>query len=293
MIRSSLSLTRIKRLIGAVADFSGVNNLGLWCQRKIYGPHIRAIGYHAVQTDEADMFEEQVRWYARHFVNVGLDELKDLIEGRSTNWERPGLILSFDDGTRTHFETVAPILEKYGFTGWFFVPSGLLNLGDEDPDDEFSRNGTRSRNLSLQELRSLGERHIVGAHGVTHIRLSKDVDPHILEYEILESKSQLEKILGRDIDIFSWIGGEDWAYCESASQLVRDAYRFAFMGNSDVIVVGNDPYQLSRSNIESTFPMSLVRFQLSGLVDLYFTPRRKRVIRITKRMDSMDRAYSR
>ena len=94
MIRSSLSLARIKRLIGAVADFSGVNNLGLWCQRKIYGPHIRAIGYHAVQADEADMFEEQVRWYARHFVNVGIDELKDLIAGRSTNWERPGLILS-------------------------------------------------------------------------------------------------------------------------------------------------------------------------------------------------------
>jgi peptidoglycan/xylan/chitin deacetylase (PgdA/CDA1 family) len=235
-----------------------------------------------VQPDEAEMFERQIKWYAKHFVNVGRKELEDLLAGRVRGWERPGILLTFDDGTQTHFDTVAPILEKYGFTGWFFVPSGLLNLGFEDPDDEFSRDGTRGRNLTIDQLNGLAERHVVGSHGVTHIRLAESVPAHTLGFEIRESRNQLQQILERDVDVFSWIGGEEWAYCETASELVRNTYRFAFMGNSDVILPNTDPYQLSRSNIEAYFPLSLVRFQLSGIVDLYFTGRRRRVLHTTR-----------
>jgi Polysaccharide deacetylase len=279
-----MGIRRSKQVIADALDLFGVGTFGLWIQRLIYGPHIRSIGYHSVQPEEAEMFERQIQWYSKHFVNVGRQELEDLLAGRARGWKRPGILLTFDDGTRTHFDTVAPILEKYGFTGWFFVPSGLLNLGPEDPDDEFSRDGTRGRNLTIDQLKSLAERHVIGSHGVTHIRLAESVPDDKLGYEIRESRSQLKKILDRDVDIFSWIGGEEWAYCETASELVRNNYRFAFMGNSDVILPSTDPYQLSRSNIEAYFPLSLVRLQLSGLVDLYFMPRRRRVLRTTGRL---------
>ncbi len=279
-----MGIRRSKQVIADALDLFGVGTFGLWIQRLIYGPHIRSIGYHSVQPDEAEMFERQIQWYSKHFVNVGRQELEDLLAGRARGWKRPGILLTFDDGTRTHFDTVAPILEKYGFTGWFFVPSGLLNLGPEDPDDEFSRDGTRGRNLTIDQLKSLAERHVIGSHGVTHIRLAESVPDDKLGYEISESRRQLKNILDRDVDIFSWIGGEEWAYCETASELVRNNYRFAFMGNSDVMLPSTDPYQLSRSNIEAYFPLSLVRLQLSGLVDLYFMPRRRRVLRTTRRL---------
>lgn len=279
-----MGIRRSKQVIADALDLFGVGTFGLWIQRLIYGPHIRSIGYHSVQPHEAEMFERQIQWYSKHFVNVGRQELEDLLAGRARGWKRPGILLTFDDGTRTHFDTVAPILEKYGFTGWFFVPSGLLNMGSEDPDDEFSRDGTRGRNLTIDQLKSLAERHVIGSHGVTHIRLAESVPDDKLGYEIRESRSQLKKILDRDVDIFSWIGGEEWAYCATASELVRNNYRFAFMGNSDVILPSTDPYQLSRSNIEAYFPLSLVRLQLSGLVDLYFMPRRRRVLRTTGRL---------
>ena len=288
-----MRIRRSKQFIADVLDVLGISTLGLWCQRLAYGPHVRSIGYHSVQPDEAEMFERQIQWYSQHFKNVGLSELDDLLAGRASAWKRPGILLTFDDGTRTHFDTVAPILEKYGFTGWFFVPSGLLNLGSEDPDDEFSKDGTRERNLTIDQLKSLAERHVIGSHGVTHIRLAQRVAEDVLEYEICESQSQLESILERKVDIFSWIGGEEWAYCEAASELVRKNYRLAFMGNSDVIVPNSDPFQLSRSNIEAYYPLSLVRLQLSGLVDLYFTPRRRRVLRTTRKLTESLLATSR
>jgi len=288
-----MGIRRSKQAIADALDLFGIGSLGMRIQRLIYGPHIRAIGYHSVQPHEADMFERQIHWYSKHFVNVGREELEDLLAGRARGWKLPGILLTFDDGTRTHFDTVAPILEKYGFTGWFFVPSGLLNLGSEDPDDEFSRDGTRARNLTIDQLKGLAERHVVGSHGVTHIRLAESAPDDKLGYEISESSRQLEEIIGREVDIFSWIGGEEWAYCETASELVRDNYRFAFMGNSDVILPNTDPYQLSRSNIEAYFPLSLVRFQLSGLVDLYFTPRRRRVLRTTRKIPQASLATSR
>ena len=288
-----MGVRRSKQLIADAVDLLGIGSLGLKIQRLIYGTHIRSIGYHSVQPDEAEKFERPIRWYSERFMNIGRSELEDLLEGRARDWKRPGILLSFDDGTRTHFDTVAPILEKYGFTGWFFVPSGLLNLGSEDPDDEFSKDGTRERNLTIEQLKSLADRHIVGAHGVTHIRLAKDVSAELLEYEICSARSQLESTLDRTVDSFCWIGGEEWAFCETASELVRENYRFAFMGNSDVILPNNDPYQLSRSNVEAYFPLSLVRFQLSGLVDLYFSPRRRRVLRTTRKRTEVQTAASR
>jgi peptidoglycan/xylan/chitin deacetylase (PgdA/CDA1 family) len=247
----------------------------------VYGPFIRSVGYHSVQPEEAENFERHIEWYSKNFVNVGSEQLEAFLAGKPWEFDRPGILLSFDDGTRTHFETVAPILEKYAFTGWFFVPSGLLNLGEDDPDDEFSRDGTRARNLTVGQLQSLSQRHVVGGHGSTHIRLGSEVDGEVLRREICDSKAVLQDLIGTGVNAFCWIGGEEWAFCREASDLVRENYRYAFMGNSDVILPASDPFQLSRSNVEAYNPMSLVRFQLSGLVDLYFSPRRRRIQQTT------------
>ncbi len=94
----------------------------------------------------------------------------------------------------------------------------------------------------------------------------------------MDSKSELVALLGRDVETFCWVGGEEDTYCEAAARYVEEAgYRFAFMTNSAPTTARTHPLQIPRSNIEAEYPLSLVKFQLAGLMDMLYTPKRRRV----------------
>jgi hypothetical protein len=122
----------------------------------------------------------------------------------------------------------------------------------------------------------------MGSHTQTHCRLSPDVSKEVLVAEIHGSKKILEETLGHEIHSFCWVGGEEFTYSKQASELVKNAYKFGFMTNSDAIRPGTNPLQLQRTNIEAENPLSLVRFQLSGAMDIAYTPKRRRVNRLTR-----------
>jgi hypothetical protein len=123
--RALLGAQRLKRGLVVALDASGSNRLLLRAQRGLLWPYARALNYHDVPVSQAHAFEAQLRLFTRHFVPVGLAQLRELQRG---DWrhEKPGLLLTFDDGLRTHADVVAPLLEKYGFTGWFNVPVGFV-----------------------------------------------------------------------------------------------------------------------------------------------------------------------
>ena len=85
------------------------------------------------------------------------------------------------------------------------------------------------------------------------------------------------------MEIFCWVGGEETSYSSEAAKLISENYKYSFMTNNAVIRPGDDPLQLQRTNIEAENPLELVRFQLSGLMDVYYTGKRRRVNRLTAR----------
>ncbi len=77
---------------------------------------------------------------------------------------------------------------------------------------------------------------------------------------------------------FCWVGGEEDTYCEIAASYVEEAgYRFVFMTNSAPTTPRTHPLQIQRSNIEAKYPLSLMKFQLAGLMDVLYLPKRLRV----------------
>src|SRR5688572_631852 len=102
-----------KQSIAAGFEASGLNSAGALVQRQLLWPWARALNYHDVPPRLAGAFEAQLRLFARDFVSVGPAELAALHAG---DWphEKPGLLLTFDDGLRSHADVVAPLLEKYG-----------------------------------------------------------------------------------------------------------------------------------------------------------------------------------
>lgn len=254
---------------------SGVSSLGFAALRMaIRAKHIRVINYHRTSPEHADNFERQLQFYQRLYSPVCLDELAGFFRGEWLH-KKPGLIISFDDGYRSNYEVAKPLLEKYGFTGWFFVASGLVRTED----------GQHTSYMNWDEVRELASSHVVGCHTHTHKRLSPDVPADVMQKEIVDSKKLMEQKLGigKPIDSFCWVGGEEENYSAEAAQLIRHGgYRYSFMTNCAPLTPKTDPLQIQRTNIEADWPLELVKFYLSGLVDLLYTGKRKRVNELTK-----------
>jgi phage replication-related protein YjqB (UPF0714/DUF867 family) len=88
--------------------------------------------------------------------------------------------------------------------------------------------------------------------------------------------------LQREVDSFCWVGGEERSYSAAAARLIRTCgYRYAFMTNSSLVRPATSPPQIQRTNIEVSWSLEIVEFQLSGIVDLLYLRKRLRVNRMT------------
>jgi peptidoglycan/xylan/chitin deacetylase (PgdA/CDA1 family) len=102
------------------------------------------------------------------------------------------VVVSFDDGDLSCHTTAAPILERHGLRGTFFVVTRWIGQpGFMDAD----------------QLRDLVHRgHAVQSHSRSHPDLSSLTTADI-DDELLGSKADLETILGRAVTQFSIPGG--------------------------------------------------------------------------------------
>ncbi len=277
----NLTPNGIKRAGAKIFDSLGINNFGFQLQKRLFTPFIRAVNYHIILPEDAASFENHLKYYSENFVSVDLPTLENFLQTGIWQHSRPGLILSFDDGHRSHFKIAAPILEKYDFIGWFFVPIGLMNLKTNYFSSEDEKTAARETALTDEQLKYLDTRHIVGSHTETHCRLQKTVPLDRLELEINGSQKKMEAILGHPVSTFCWVGGEEESYSREAANLIKKSYNYSFMTNNSVIKPSENPLQLQRTNVEAENPLWLLRFQLSGLMDVFYASKRNRVNKLT------------
>ena len=271
-------------------DLSGLNG---WLHRRQvarWSPFIRILNYHDVRPSAAQNFERHLRFYKSRFVPVGRQNLLDLLAGQ-WKYDRPGIMLTFDDGLKSQAEVAAPLLEQHGFTGWFFVPTGFIDT-PRDQQRNFGQEHhivwSRKPNEDLgamtwDDLRRLDKnQHFIGCHTYTHVRLSSKLTAADLDREIVQANRVLEQHLGHKVDSFCWVGGEEWSYSAAAARTIREAgYRLSFMNSRSVIRPGNSLLQLHRNCVEAHEPLWYVRYVISGFRDAYFAAMRKRVNALT------------
>ncbi len=113
--------------------------------------------------------------------------------------------ITFDDGCETDLLFAAPILRELGFGATFYITSGWLG-----------QPGYLSH-AQLRELSSLGFE--IGCHSMSHIYLT-ELDVAGLHCEILDSKIQLEDVIGKPVQHFSCPGGR---FDERVVKIASDA----------------------------------------------------------------------
>lgn len=232
---------------------------------------IRIVNYHGTDAENKENFESQLIYYKKNYQPMSLKDIDSVLMWGGWNHSKPGIMLTFDDGLKSNYDIAIPLLEKHGFTGTFFISSGLIREG-----------GNLGRYMCWDELKNLSVNHVVGCHTHTHMRLKEGTDEGTLEKEIFKSKKLIEMHLGEPVDSFCWVGGERWSYGSLAALKIREAgYKYSFMTNCCPITRASNRLQLQRTNIEASWPLFLVDFYLCGLVDIIYLKKRHYVNAIT------------
>lgn len=205
------------------------------------GGYIRVVNYHNTKIRDTARFEAEIAYFAKHFSPVRIADLDAFFATRRWHKEKPGLIPAVYEGYRNHHDVIFPILEKYGFTGWFYVPSFFLDVPadqqvdfckghrlrstaeDEYPDGRYA--------FTWDELRAVAKNHEVCCHTGTHFNLDEASTDAEMRREIIDSKKRLEAEIDRPVDVFCWLGGKEYhEYPKSHPYLAEAGYRY-LVGN--------------------------------------------------------------
>jgi hypothetical protein len=186
-------------------------------------PLIRAVNFHNTSHAHAEDYERQIHEYSKHFTSVNEAEMEDYLVTGQWKKAKPGLIISIFEGYRNSIEVLLPIVEKYGFVGWFFMITGFLNapipgqltFADNHDIDMLTHEYMDGRYaLTWDDLRRIDGKHVIASHSRSHTQLSK-LAPDVQRDEVLGSQDDFKKNLGRPVRTFVSLFGP--AYGENAA----------------------------------------------------------------------------
>ena len=123
---------------------------------------IVADGQHA-RTDQISVatFRQQLTWIQQHFTIVRIDTLIEQFHNNSIT--KPMAAVTFDDGYRSHFSLVKPILDEFEIKAAFYVSSAHLtkNYYWHDLVETFCQHSSNQQQLSLRNvLKSLSAKQL-------------------------------------------------------------------------------------------------------------------------------------
>lgn len=126
------------------------------------------------------------------FRSVLPDQLYDYLVFNNPLPEKP-VMISFDDSRAEHFAVAAPIMEKYGFRGAFFIMTITYN---------------KKNYMSTEQIKELAEKgHTIGLHSWDHTMATKYKEETDWQQQVVNPKSKLEGIMGKPVDYWAYPNG--------------------------------------------------------------------------------------
>ncbi|UPO96400.1 polysaccharide deacetylase family protein [Cetobacterium somerae] len=264
-----------ERVIEEFSIESIVENIEKIYQREIVKKkkyEMPVIMYHRVIKDESEkgvhgtyvtveQFEEQMKYLKKKGYETVT--FKDLLNNRYKqrfDKDKKWIMLTFDDGYKDNYENAFPILKKYQFKGIIYVLDGIeYNKWDVDNPGNPEKRFTLMNQDELLEMQNYGIEF--GGHTSTHPRLA-ELSTEQVKSEIINSKSNIEKIIGRELLSFAYPYG---SLNEEVKRIPQEAgYKFAVATDSGSIVFSDDLFEIRRIGIFPTNNLFNFKRKVSG-----------------------------
>lgn len=177
-------------------------------------------------------FQAQLDFFEENGITpVTMAQLYDNWENGLALPEKP-VVLTFDDGYRSMYTTVLPMLEEKGFVATFYVVTGSM----ENPNA-----------LTADMIREMSDAGMeIGSHTVSHLDLTI-LDEQTARSEIADSKATLEALTGKPVTSFCYPAGE---YNDELIGLVQEAgYHTAVTTTSGYAMLSDGLFSLTRLRV--------------------------------------------
>lgn len=120
------------------------------------------------------------------------DQLYDYLVFDKTLPEKP-VVITFDDSRVEHSTIAAPVMEKYGFRGTFFIMTITYN----------KKNYMTTDQIAL--LKKAG--HTIGLHSWDHTMAVKYKEPEDWQKQVIDPKKKLEGIIANAVEYWAYPNG--------------------------------------------------------------------------------------
>ena len=191
------------------------------------------------------LFKEQINFIKKNTI-------KKIYKSETLLTEIPshGLSITFDDGYLDTYKIAAPFLIENNVPFTVFIITNFIKNKKKGYMDE----------IMLKEL-SNNPLVTIGSHTVNHHQLNQ-IDDKLVFNELNYSKSYLEDLLGKQIEMLSYPHGK---FNKKIKQKVFDnGYKLAFSSKFGVNKKNQDKLALNRSEIWSTDEIEIFNEKLEG-----------------------------
>ncbi|MBM9500608.1 polysaccharide deacetylase family protein [Leptospira sp. 201903071] len=182
-----------------------------------------------------NLLEEQFKFLkAAGYKPIRLDQFYAYLSGKKpSDFPEKPILLTFDDGSKTHLEVLVPLLKKYGFVASIFIYPTIISSG-------------KRYYMTWDQLKTALDSGVLdlGSHTLYHPKLPT-MSRALIRKQLLESKQILEAKTGRKVvDLAYPFGLFDPRVIEEAKEI---GYRMAFTVNPGKNVPGTPFYNVHRS----------------------------------------------
>ncbi|MEO6456993.1 MAG: polysaccharide deacetylase family protein [Chloroflexia bacterium] len=229
-----------------------VPDKGEWSRLSSHG--VSVLTYHSVEpagTNPHDRYTVSSKRFTLQMALIKLlrydvRSLQELVD----DWRKGHLppprsvAITFDDGYTNNKTDAWSILRRFGYPATLFFVTGLA--GKSSLWDKGIGKGPKSL-LTWDELVELDRNSFrIEAHSVSHPDLEK-IGPESLDFELNESRRQLEEKLGRKVELFAYPYGH---FNDAAREQAEAAgYKAAFSVRHGLNTLRTDRFALKRVSV--------------------------------------------
>mgnify|MGYP001618022561 CR=1 FL=1 len=243
---------------------------------------VRILLFHDINENQKIKFAQLIDFLKNNYNVISPEEYDNSLNKGETSF-----IISFDDGFLSQADIIREILDPLGIKALFFVCAQFVGMNANEAFCFVShklksndiRHITSSRlPVNWDDLNFLsGNGHVIGAHTISHVRLSSLFDDKELRREVIVSGEIFRSKLNRKVEWFAYPFGSLDSINSKALGIIKQGFKYCCSGLRGINSTSTNPLCITRQHIDLDMPLKEIKKICLGGLDFYYLLQRRKL----------------